>query len=162
MRQNFLKAGFDRPPLITDIPASFAWILFTVLAVVLAVPFSTRPYPLAVETAPPPPNVVNVETRIAAEGYDSHRRSLPFTVYVLTQQLSWKLQSTTDLEGGQTILSPELTAAINAARDVFCVGTASFEGVTESEEARAAQRAANWLNGFRRSSGIRIRLASSL
>lgn len=142
MRRNFLKAGFGRQRPMSNIPGSFPWILLTILAVVVAVPFSNLSRTARVETSPPPVNVVNVETRIAAEGYDSHRRSLPFTVYILTQQLSWKLESATDLEGGQTMLSPELTVAINGARDVFCVGTASFEGVTRPEEARAAQRAA--------------------
>jgi hypothetical protein len=67
---------------------------------------------------------------------------LPFTVYVLSQELSWKLESATDLEGDERLVSPALTDAINGSRDVFCVGTASFEGVTRAEEARAARRAA--------------------
>ena len=89
-----------------------------------------------------------VETRIATVGYDKKQLRLPFTVYVLTRQLSWKQKSTDELEEGHTMLSPELIAAIGGARDVFCVGTASFEGVTQVEEARAAQRAAKlaqWL-----------------
>lgn len=141
MRQNFLKAGFGRQRLMSDIPGSVPWILATLLAVA-AVPFSNLPRPARVEPTPPPANVVSVETKIATEGHDSHQRALPFTVYVLTQQLSWKLKSTTDLEDGERLLSPELTVAINGARDVFCVGTASIEGTTPQEEARAAQRAA--------------------
>jgi hypothetical protein len=148
MERNFLKTGRGRQQLMSGIPASFWWILSTLLAVV-AVPFScpSGPGPLETKPAPveagqPQVTVVNVETRVTAEGRDSHQRSLPFTVYVLAQQLSWKLESATDLEGGNTILSPELTTAVSSARDVFCVGTASFEGATRAEEARAAERAA--------------------
>jgi hypothetical protein len=156
MRRNFLKAGFGRQRLMSDIPGSVPWILTTLLAVLVALPFTNLPRPTRVESPPPPANVVNVETRIAAEGQDSHQRSLPFTVYVLAEQLSWKLKSETDLEGGQTLLSPELTVAINGARDVFCVGTASFEGLTPAEEERAAQRAAQlaeWVGAVVRSPG---------
>jgi hypothetical protein len=142
MRQNFLKAGFGRQRLMSGIPESFTWILLTLLAVVAGVPFTNRPRPVRVEPTPPPMNVVTVETKIATEGRDSRQRALPFTVYVLTHQLSWKLKSATDLEGERTLLSPELTLAVNGARDVFCVGTASFEGTTPQEEDRAAQRAA--------------------
>jgi hypothetical protein len=87
--------------------------------------------------------------QITTVGYDKNQRSLPFTVYVLTQQLSWKLKSSDDLEGMQTLFSPELAFAINHARDIFCVGTASSEGGTRAEEARAAQRAgrlAQWVS----------------
>jgi hypothetical protein len=69
-------------------------------------------------------------------------------VYVLTDQVSWKLESTEELEGGRKLLSAELATAVNRARDVFCVGTASFEGGTEAEEARAEQRSgelARWI-----------------
>ena len=69
-------------------------------------------------------------------------------VYVLTDQVSWKLESTEELEGGRKLLSAELATAVNQARDVFCVGTASFEGGTEAEEARAEQRSgelARWI-----------------
>ena len=145
MPRNFLKAGFGAQRPMSNIPGSFLWILLTVLAAA-AVPFCNVSTTPVVETPPPPPppppNVVTVETRIATEGHDSHQRSLPFTVYVLSQQLSWKLESATDLEAGQTLGSSELVEAINGAREVFCVGTASFEGAPPLEEARAAQRAA--------------------
>lgn len=150
MRQNFLKAGFGRQRLMTGIPESFTLILLTLLAVVIAVPFANVSGPVHVEPTLPPENVVDVETKITMEGRDSHQRALPFTVYILTHQLSWKLKSATDLEGEQSLLSPELTTAINGARDVFCVGTASFEGGPGLEEARAAQRAgqlAQWVAG---------------
>jgi len=119
-------------------------ILVAVLALSVAVPFgylSNRRPAEPVETvqpAPPP----QVEASIQTEGLDAHQRALPFTVYVLSQELSWKLESVIDLEGHQPLLNPELAAAINRARDVFCVGTASFEGSTGKEEARAAERAA--------------------
>jgi hypothetical protein len=110
----------------------------TILAVAATVPPGNLWMTAGSESGPLP---AQVETRINTVGYDKNQRPLPFTVYVLTQQLSWKLESTDDLEGGQTMLSPELIVAINHARDVFCVGTASFEGITHVEEARAAQRA---------------------
>jgi hypothetical protein len=94
--------------------------------------------------APP----AQVEARIDTVGQDKNHRSLPFTVYVLAQQLSWQLESTRDLEGGATLLSPALIAAINGAPEVLCVGTASFEGTTLTEEARAGERAgkmAQWV-----------------
>ena len=155
MRQNFLRAGFGRQRVISGIPASVPWILVTILAVA-ALPFTHLPGPAPVKTNPPPEPVVTVETQITSEGYDSHHRSLPFTVYILSHQLSWKLQSATDLEGEQSLLGPELASAINRARDVFCVGTASFEGVTRTEEARAAQRAvqlAQWVSTAIRNPG---------
>jgi hypothetical protein len=155
MHQNFLRAGFRRQPQMSRIPVSFLWILSTLLAVV-AVPFSNLSRPVPVESAPPPVEVASVETRIAAEGRDSHQRTLAFTVYILREQLSWKLNSATDLEGGERLLSPELTSAINGARDVFCVGTASFEGPAAEEEARAAQRAAQlarWVSSVIRDPG---------
>jgi hypothetical protein len=34
-----------------------------------------------------------VETRISTVGYEKNHRTLPFSVYVLTQQFSWKLES---------------------------------------------------------------------
>jgi hypothetical protein len=86
--------------------------------------------------------------RIDTVGQDKNHRSLPFTVFVLAQQLSWQLESTHDLEGGETLLSPALIAAINGAPEVLCVGTASFEGTTPTEEARAGERAgkmAQWV-----------------
>jgi hypothetical protein len=148
MLQNFLKAGFARQQPMSGIPGTFPWILLALLAVA-AVPFAKLQTSAPVKTSPPPTNVVRVETKITTEGRDSHQRALPFTVYVLSQELSWKLMSTTDLEGGQTLLSPEVADAINNSHDVFCVGTASVEGVTPAEEARAAQRAgqlAQWVS----------------
>jgi hypothetical protein len=139
MRRNPIQASFGCQPLMSDIPGSIPWILLTLLAAVATVPLSNLSMTAGVEISPLP---VTVETRIATEGYDRRQRRLPLTVYVLTQQLSWKLESTVDLEGGQPLLGPELIVAINRARDVFCVGTASFEGVSRSEEARAARRAA--------------------
>jgi hypothetical protein len=89
---------------------------------------------------PPPPRI---EAQIRAEGSDAHGRLLTFTIYVLSQQFSWKLESATALDTDASLLTPDLTAAINRARDVFCVGTASFEGDRRTEEARAEKRAAN-------------------
>jgi hypothetical protein len=153
MRRNPIMSGFRRHPPIGNIPGSFLWILLTILSIVVAVPFGTlRITPrIAPRIAPSPksgPLPAQVETRIATVGEDQNHRRLPFTVYVLAQQLSWKLESAEDLEGEQTMLSPELIVAINQAQDVFCVGTASFEGDTRAEEARAAQRAgklAQWV-----------------
>jgi hypothetical protein len=139
MRRNPLYANFRCQPLMSNIPGSFAWILSIILAVVAAV---TLGNPWMKANVPPDPLPAQVETRINTVGYDKNQRRLPFTVYVLAQRVSWKLDSTQDLEGGQTLLNPELIGAINRARDVLCVGTASFEGGTQAEEARAAQRAA--------------------
>jgi len=83
-----------------------------------------------------------VETLIPTVGFDKNHRRLPFTVYVLTEQLSWRLRSSHDLEGMDTFLSPELIQAMNQASELFCVGTASIEGGTREEETRAGQRAA--------------------
>jgi hypothetical protein len=155
MRPNLLKAGFSRQRPFSGIPGSFSWILL-ILAVVVTVPFSQVPRPPPVPATPPPATVLSVETQINAEGFDSHRRALPFTVFILTHELSWKLESASDLEGGQSLLSPDLTAAINRARDVFCVGTASFEGAPRTEEARAAQRASRltqWVAAIIRNPG---------
>jgi hypothetical protein len=129
------------------IPASFSLILSALLGALVSLPlwYFTRPP----KPAPPLP-AVQIETRIQTEGFDKHHRALPFTVYVLSQDLSWKLKSTMDLEGEHPLLNAELTAAINRARDVLCVGTASYEGATRTEEERAAQRArelAQWIGG---------------
>lgn len=145
-----LTAGFRLQPLTSNIQGSFTWILLAVLAASVAVPLSYLSHARPVEPAPlpepaPPPQV---ETRILTEGLDANQRPLPFTVYILSQEFSWKIESVTDLEGSQPLLSPELTAAINRAPDVFCIGTASFEGGARAEEARAAQRAgalARWV-----------------
>jgi hypothetical protein len=147
MHRNFLKTGFGRQRLISAIPGSVPWILVTILGavVMVTVPLSKFPRSAGLESGP---LAAQVETRIATVGYDKKHRYLPFTVYVLTHQLSWKLESADELEDGQTLLSPELILAISDARDVFCVGTASSEGVTRVEEARSAQRAAKlaqWL-----------------
>jgi hypothetical protein len=132
-------------PVIGNIPGSVPWILSVVLAPMMVLPFANLSSPPRVEPVPPP---AQVETRINAEGFDRQHRALPFTLYVLTQQFSWKLESTADLEGGETLLNAELTDAINHGREVFCVGTASFEGARGLEEARAAERArtlAEWV-----------------
>lgn len=140
-----------------DIPGSFVWILSTVLAAIAAVVASGVHAPAIPKSASLP---AQVETRISTTGHDKNGRSLSFTVYVLTDQLSWKLESTEDLEGGNKLLSPELVAAVSHARDVFCVGTASFEGGTQAEEARAEQRSgelARWM-GTAVGSSSRIRV----
>jgi hypothetical protein len=145
MRRTHLRSRLRRQPIVSSIPGSVPWILFVILASAAAIPIanlSKSPDPAPV----PPP--AQVEARISAQGYDRKQRALPFVIYVLSQQCSWKLESTADLEGGRTLLSPELISAVNHARDVFCVGTASFEGVTRAEEARAALRAstlAEWV-----------------
>jgi hypothetical protein len=131
--------------LLSNIPASVACILFTLVAAALGVLYGDFPAPKSPPSAAPP---AQVETHIATEGEDRNHRHLPFTVYVLAEQLSWKLESTNDLEGGSTLLSPALLVALNGAPEVFCVGTASFEGATPAEEARADQRAnrlAQWV-----------------
>lgn len=145
VRRNPIQSRFPRRPMMANIPGSVPWVLFVVLAPAVAVPLAYLSSSRAAEPVPPAPQV---ETRIDTQGYDKHQRALPFTIYVLTQEFSWRLESTADLEGGQTLVNAELAAAINRAQDVFCVGTASFEGVTQREEARAAQRAgtlAEWL-----------------
>jgi len=137
-------------PTADGIPPAFAPLLLA-LAIVVALPFSfqpKKPRAAAPAPSPPPPPVVQVETRIPAQGVDRQGRRLPFTVYVLSDQLSWKLESVTDLEGRQPLLNAELREAITRGQDVFCVGTASFEGNTLREEARAAERArtlARWV-----------------
>lgn len=138
-----LKATFRQPPIAT-IPASFPLIL-TILAALATFPLCYVAGPSGV---PATPQAGQIETRIQAEGLDKHHRALPFTVYILSQTLSWKLESVTNLEGEHAFLNLELTAAINRARDVFCIGTASWEGATQMEEERAAQRArklAQWI-----------------
>jgi len=134
-----------RRPLVSGIPASVPWILAAILA---AASIALPGYLFAPPVVESSTAAAQVEMRIVASGYDHNHRSLPFTVYVLTQGLSWKLESAADLEGGQVLLNPELIAAIRGAPDVFCVGTASFEGATRAEEARADQRArklAEWV-----------------
>jgi hypothetical protein len=147
MLSNPILSAIHNRPLMSNIPASVACVLFTVVGVALAVLFGDfAPKVSAPPPAAPPPALV--ETHISTEGQDSTGRSLPFTVYVLAAQLSWRLESTNELEGGQTLLSPVLVAAINAAAEVFCVGTASFEGGARAEEARAGERAgrlAQWV-----------------
>jgi hypothetical protein len=148
MRRNPILARFPLQPLMSKIPGSFTWILLTLFAGVIIIP---RSHPPAKTVPEPPPLPVQVEARIPTVGYDKNHRRLPFTVYVLTEQMSWKLRSTDDLEGTQPLLSPELIHTINEARDIFCVGAASFEGGRRAEEARAAQRAgklAEWVAGI--------------
>jgi hypothetical protein len=135
------KTHFSLIPPTAGIPASFPLILLALLLVLAAVPLSNPPRAGPKPEPAPVPLPVQVESRIATEGLDQHQRRLPFTVYVLSQELSWKLESVTDLEGEQALLIPELAEAIDGAQDVFCIGTASFEGRTAREEARAAQRA---------------------
>ncbi len=134
---------FHRPPLMSNIPAAALSMVAAVLALAVGIPLRYLDTAHQVEPAPPPPSPPQIEARIQGEGYDQQQRRLPFTVYVLSQELTWKLESVTDLEGQGTLLSPELTDALNRARDVLCVGTASFEGATTKEEARAAERARN-------------------
>ncbi len=137
-RRRRVKPAFRRQPLFSNIPGSFPLVLLAILVALVTVPLRLLPTARQAEPAAPP---AQIETRVQSEGYDQHHRAVPFTVYVLSQHLSWKLESVTDLDGGQTLLSPELQAAINRARDVLCVGTASYEGATRAEEARAARRA---------------------
>lgn len=120
---------------ISILPGSVTCVVLTLFSIVALLPFCER------RQEQPAPLPRNVETLISAIGEDSRHRSLPFTIYVLSQELSWKLESTSDLEGGARILSPELIDTINRAADVFCVGTASHEGGRRAEEARAARRA---------------------
>ena len=131
-----------RTPLMSNIPARFTWIFLAVMAASLAVfinPPVKRPVDIPQPKPAPPPQI---EARIQTEGLDANQRPLPFTIYILSQELSWKLESVSDLDGSRPLLNPELSAAVNRARDVFCVGTASFEGVTRREEERAGERAA--------------------
>jgi hypothetical protein len=148
MLSNPILSAIHNRPLISNIPASVGCVLFTVVGVALAVLFGNfAPKAAAPPVAAPPPPA-QVETVVPTQGQDSSGRSLPFTVYVLAAQLSWRLESTNELEGGQTLLSPVLVAAINGAAEVFCVGTASFEGGARAEEARAGERAgrlAQWV-----------------
>jgi hypothetical protein len=144
MRANPITTRFHDRPLQSNIPASVACILFTLIAAALGVLYGDFPAKVSHAPAAPPapaPVQVQVEARIPTLGQDKNGRSLPFTVYVLAAQLSWRMESTDGLEGGNTLLSPALTAALNHAAEVFCVGTASFEGGTRIEEARAGQRA---------------------
>ena len=137
-------------PLSSNIPGAFVAVFGCVLALSLSVPFlclSNAGAPASAEPPPPDPPS-QIETRIQTDGLDRPRHALPFTIYILSHELSWKLQSVSDLEGSQPLLNPELSAALNQAREVFCIGTASHEGATRKEEARAAARAqtlANWI-----------------
>jgi hypothetical protein len=133
-------------PATGAIPPSVPCILFLLLTISIGLPFAVvlpdRPRVGPAVTAP------QVEVRIAAEGYDSSHRRLPFTIYVLSQDFTWKLESTSELQGSDSLVGPDLAAAVNRAYDVFCVGTASFEGGVRREEARAWQRAetlAGWV-----------------
>ncbi|MCW5981111.1 MAG: hypothetical protein KIT09_23715 [Bryobacteraceae bacterium] len=125
------------PPLL---PLQLLGLLAAVApAVVACLPARARP------EAPP---ASRIEMRIATEGLDRQQRRMPFTIYVLSHERSWKFESATDLEEDQPLIDPELEAAIRRAHDVFCVGTASLEGAAPKEEARAAQRAlrlARWV-----------------
>jgi hypothetical protein len=149
MLSNPILSAIHSRPLMSNIPASVACVLFTVVGVSLAVLYGNFAPKVAPQPVPPPPPApAQVETVVPTQGQDSRGRSLPFTVYVLAAQLSWRLESTNELEGGQTLLSPVLVAAINGAAEVFCVGTASFEGGARAEEARAGERAgrlAQWV-----------------
>jgi hypothetical protein len=141
-------SGNGREALFSGIPGSFPLVLLALLIALVTVPMSYLGHE-PVKPTPPPPRP-QIETRIHVEGLDQHQRPLPFTVYILSQDLSWKLESVNDLEGEQALLSPELTAAVAHAQDVFCIGTASFEGTIGNEEARAARRArtlARWIGG---------------
>ncbi|HLK69038.1 MAG TPA: hypothetical protein VKU19_36650 [Bryobacteraceae bacterium] len=146
MGNRFSFRGTGRRP-EAAIPGAFSWILVLLLVMTL-LPFVRQPEPVRSPVVRPPAKVVTVEAQIQAVGADSQNRILPFTVYVLSQQLSWKLDSVTDLANGRTLMDADLAAAINRARDIFCVGTASSEGARRPEEARAAQRAtqlAEWV-----------------
>ena len=92
MLSNPILSAIHNPPLKSNIPASVACVLFTVVGVSLAVLFGDfAPKTAAPPPAAPPPAPAQVETRISTEGQDSSGRSLPFTVYVLAAQLSWPL-----------------------------------------------------------------------
>ncbi len=137
--------------LITHVPGAVPLILWTVLLSMLVVPlgYMVRA-PESGPTVKAAKVAVAIETRIASEGFDKQHRRVPFTVYILSEQFSWKLESTTDFESPENLVSPELRMAINKSRDVLCIGTASFEGAVRTEEARAAQRArilAQWIGG---------------
>jgi len=129
-------------------------MLLGLVSALATVPLSFRPAKPATATSPAKPSrsadpaLPPVDARIPAEGYDANHRRLPFTIYVLSQQLSWKLASSTALEQDGTLVDSELEAGIQRARYVFCIGTASREGGTGREEMRAARRAeclAGWV-----------------
>jgi hypothetical protein len=124
-------------PVVSNIPGSVAWISCAVL-LIISIPFTYFSDQISTETVVP---LAQVETHISTEGYDRKHRRLPFTIYVLTEEFSWKLESATDLDGEHKLFGAALTDEINRARDVFCIGTASLEGATQAEEARADQRA---------------------
>jgi hypothetical protein len=145
VRQNPIYSRHRCRPVISNIPGSVPWILFVILTSAICVPLVSLSSSPVRRSLPPSEQV---ETRIHVDAHDRQHRHLPFTIYVLTEQFSWKLESAVDLQGGQTLLSAELIRAINRSRDVLCVGTASFEGATRTEETRAGQRArkiAEWV-----------------
>src|SRR5260221_294049 len=85
-----VMGGIGRQRVMSTIPGSVPWVLFTMLGAAVTVPLSYFPMTAGLDSGPLP---AQVETRIATVGYDQKQRRLPFTVYVLTQQLSWKLES---------------------------------------------------------------------
>jgi hypothetical protein len=145
MQANSRYARSPQQAAFSKVPGSVVWILFVVLGSAISVLIAAALDSPRAEVRPPAPQV---ESRISTAGYDKYHRLLPFTIYILSQQFSWKLESAVDLEGGRKLLDSDLAAAIHRARDVFCIGTASFEGATRTEEARAGQRAkrlAEWI-----------------
>jgi len=143
-----LRAAFRSRPIFNSVPAAVPIILLGILLL------ATVPLVYLLNVPKPQPRAeatrVEIERTIQSEGFDKQGRRLPFTVYVLSAQRSWKLESASDLEDDRPLVSPELVAALHQARDVFCIGTASFEGRRNVEEARAALRAetlAGWLTG---------------
>src|SRR5262249_1467609 len=90
-----LISRFRRRPLIAGIPAVVPLILVVVLlwpfGIVALIEFGRPDAPGVI--APPPPPIV--EARVQTEGSDSRHRTVAFTVYVLSQRVSWRLESAT-------------------------------------------------------------------
>lgn len=98
-------------------------------------------------------NVINLINSLrswrnfSSEAQDYSGYTAKFNIMVLTQRERWKLGNTQILESGKLaryVLPYYLSYQLNIlkkAREIICVGTASYEGSIEIEQARAKARA---------------------
>ncbi|MFN0218952.1 MAG: hypothetical protein ACKVP4_09085 [Hyphomicrobium sp.] len=100
------------------------------------------------------------------DGADRNGRAAKFDVVVLTKMYGWVRGSTTELERGETRLSPDdisrevftqqLREGLGSARELIAVGLASQEGEVERETQRAGLRAARIAEWVREAVGRSI------